>query len=260
MSNRKPTRRFERLENRVLPALSAEMFALLGTNGAFVDKVTDVGGKVFFVANDGVHGAELWVTNGTAAGTLMLKDINPNGGSSANYLTNVGGTLFFSAFDPTNGSELWKSNGTPAGTTIVANINPTAGDGSSPSAFANVNGTLFFAADDGTNGTELWKSNGTGGGTMQVADIHPGSTGSVPRELTNVNGLLYFRADGALLVWSCGGRTGPKWGRWKSRTSISVSIRFRHTSRTSTAPYSSRPTTAPMGSNFGNPTAPRSTQ
>ena len=60
--------------------------------------LTNVNGTLFFEAGDGTHGFELWKSDGTAAGTVMVKDINPGAGdSSAIILTNVNGTLFFDA-------------------------------------------------------------------------------------------------------------------------------------------------------------------
>ena len=61
------------------------------------------------------HGSELWKTDGTAAGTVLVKDIRSGAsGSYPHNLTNVNGTLFFTANDGTNGYELWKSDGTAA--------------------------------------------------------------------------------------------------------------------------------------------------
>ena len=157
--------------------------------------LTNVNGTLFFTANDGTSGNELWKSNGTAAGTVLVKDINPgSGGGDPGSLTNVNGTLFFIADDGTNGRELWKSDGTAAGTVLVKDINPGSG-GSGPSGLTNVNGTLFFTADDGTSGRELWKSNGTAAGTVLVKDINPGSNGSDPGSLTNFKGALFFNAD-----------------------------------------------------------------
>src|SRR2546428_1971648 len=109
------------------------------------------GGVVFFTARDGANGTELWRTDGTAAGTVLVKDIwvGPNSSDPGN-LVDVNGTLFFAALEPgqasdPSGRELWKSDGTAAGTVRVKDINPGA-DWSSPSNLTNVNGTLFFTA------------------------------------------------------------------------------------------------------------------
>src|SRR5262249_30175752 len=161
-----------------------------------------VNGTLFFTADDsGATGRELWKSDGTAAGTVLVKDIRPGGShSTPQFLTNVNGTLFFAANDGTNGVELWKSDGTANGTTLVRDINLTAGASSYPNSLANVNGTLFFAASNGTGflvgkGNELWRSDGTSAGTTMVKDINANSGGdSNPQYLTNVNGTLFFDA------------------------------------------------------------------
>jgi ELWxxDGT repeat protein len=156
--------------------------------------LTNVNGTLYFTATDATHGTQLWKSDGTAAGTVLVKDFSPGWSGGVESLANVNGTLYIAASDGTNGGELWKSDGTVAGTVLVKDIVPGSG-GSVPYYLTNVNGTLYFSADDGAHGRELWKSDGTAAGTVLAADVHPGAAGSTPRWLTDVNGTLYFSAD-----------------------------------------------------------------
>lgn len=87
-----------------------------------------MGDRLFFAADDGVHGHELWTSDGTAEGTVMVKDIHPDGSdsSSPKGLTAVGNRLFFTADDGVHGDELWVSDGTEQGTAMVKDIRPAA--------------------------------------------------------------------------------------------------------------------------------------
>ena len=79
----------------------------------FEECCTAFGSLVFFSASDGTHGTELWVTNGTGAGTYMLTDIrNGSRSSSPAKMTRCGNRVFFTANDGIHGTELWVSDGT----------------------------------------------------------------------------------------------------------------------------------------------------
>ncbi|MFN5469224.1 MAG: ELWxxDGT repeat protein, partial [Pirellulaceae bacterium] len=75
--------------------------------------MTNVNGTLIFSADNGTDGVELWKSDGTSDGTVMVSDLNlgRRKGSNPSNLVNVGGTLFFTADDDTNGIELWKSDG-----------------------------------------------------------------------------------------------------------------------------------------------------
>lgn len=162
-------------------------------------------GLVFFAADDGTHGEELWATDGTTSGTSMVKDINPTGGSSPKLIppTNVYNAVyfdgqFFLADDGTGttGRELWFSDGTAAGTYLVKDIVSGPGDSSISRMYA-WDGWYYFSVYDGVHGSELWRTDGTSAGTSLVKDINPGigSGSSHPGGLTACSGYLWFCAE-----------------------------------------------------------------
>jgi len=187
-----------KIDNTNQPVEIKNEIFLLGADPA-LKTLTVVDNTLFFQATDKnifqePPDYELWKTDGTDAGTILVKDINETDSSNPFNLTDISGTLFFTADDGTNGRELWKSDGTEAGTKLVKDINP--GDASlNLSKLTDVNGVAYFVADDGTNGNELWKSDGTESGTVLVKDIISGSDGSNVDNLTNVNGSLFFTVN-----------------------------------------------------------------
>src|SRR5205085_1552209 len=122
---------------------------------------------------------EPWVSDGAAAGTFLLKDINPLSISRPTSFVGVNGATLFVAYDgKSNG--LWRTDGTPAGTTLVKQLLQVAGSGSEPH-LAVLNGVLLFEAADPVNGAALWRSDGTPDGTTMVTDLDPGTGGAGPQ-------------------------------------------------------------------------------
>lgn len=141
--------------------------------------ITNVKGTLFFTVFNGTDQV-LWKSDGTTAGTMLVKNINPGGNNFYLYknFINAGGTLLFSFYDNVHGNELWKSDGTEAGTTVVKEINA----GLYGSRAANItyigNNTTLFEATDNKEGLELWKTDGTDAGTMLVKNINNTTSGS----------------------------------------------------------------------------------
>jgi len=153
-------------------------------------------GILLFTAGVDAYGYELWGSDGTATGTVLVKDINLGVASSEPYgYTEANGTLFFGADDGIHGWALWKTDGTEAGTVMVKDLHPGAGSTWGLLEFTEMNGTLYFRGDDEAHGAELWKSDGTAAGTVMVKDIYPGPAWSYPGYLIEVDGTLFFHAD-----------------------------------------------------------------
>jgi ELWxxDGT repeat protein len=158
-----------------------------------------MGDYFYFAADDGTNYQQLWRSDGTAAGTTMVKKIHPSNHSFPYNLAVVNNTLYFRAAgdgsSPDFNIELWKSDGTEAGTELVKDIRPEVS--SSPLYFTASNGTLFFTAEDGIHGTELWRSDGTKEGTFLLRDINKQSS-SYPRRLatTSADNLFFVNLPG----------------------------------------------------------------
>lgn len=198
----------------------------IGNSSSIYNWMTSANGKLFFTAEDETHGMELWVSDGTDAGTTLLKDIYPGINTSsagwAGNFTECGNKLFFIANDGIHGAELWATDGSEAGTYMVKDIgNDTevgiawsglGGYGASGNLFTFNNKVYFPACDGrtsvGQHDTELWCSDGTEAGTYMVKDIRP-DEGSEPKGFCEFNGLLYFEAyDGGQ---GMGGHGGELW-------------------------------------------------
>jgi ELWxxDGT repeat protein len=174
----------------------ADINAGVGGNGLPLSSspqhLTNVGGVLFFTATEANDGAQVWRSDGTPGGTMMVADLNPGASSSPADLANVNGVLFFSAFTASQGRQLYRSDGTPAGTAPVTQLNLPAG--LNPTNLINVNGLLYFSGDSTSLGTEIWRSDGSSAGTVMVADINLGAGSSNPTDLTQAGKVLFFAA------------------------------------------------------------------
>lgn len=163
------------------------------------DNLIFCNGSLFFtgIGNVGVYGnigAELFKTDGTSPGTVLVKDINPGVNSSSFYGTkiSIGDKIYFTNYGA-SGIELWKSDGTTAGTKLIINLGNVQ---LAYNEFTGCNGKLFFVINDYVNQKNiLWESDGTTAGTHPTADnIFSDIKIDYSPELTSSGNQLFFRA------------------------------------------------------------------
>jgi len=159
------------------------------------ERYAAVGDRLFLVVDDGRHGAELWVSDGTSTGTRLVRDIHPGADSSAvSELTARGRELFFT-LEGAHAARLWKSDGTTAGTVRVRTRDASPID---PTDLHAWHGDVYFEAGRrGVGpGRALWRSDGSARGTRLMADIRPGARLD-PRigSFTDADTRLYFVAN-----------------------------------------------------------------
>ncbi len=167
------------------------------------DNLTPAGQQLYFTSNTPAAGNELWKTNGTSKGTVLIKDIFKGVTSSyPQFLTVFDSKLFFNAASKTSGTELWQTDGSTTNTRQLLEINSITTSYSGPNYYSkiaiggnagsSVNNTLFFSATTPETGYELYKSDGTSAGTFLAKDITTGEEGSFPQMFTHKNKIVYF--------------------------------------------------------------------
>ncbi len=190
-----------------LPPNTAEMFIDLNQGNASSlmypgTPFAATGNNLFFRAKDGGStGEELWVTNGSADSTKLVKDINLGSFSSSPLnLYSFGNLIFFIADDGISGYEPWISDGTEEGTFQLKDVNVGKNNGGNASPPIQFNDKLFFAARDEIHGTELWITDGTPAGTNLVKDIFPGNGSGLLGGLRGIifKDLLFFLATDSI--------------------------------------------------------------
>ncbi len=164
-------------------------------------EITVLGNWIYFSADNGSTGRELWRSDGTTAGTQLIRDINTVGGgggmptlsSNPSDFFQVGSTVYFIANNGINGDELWKTTGSAGGTVMVKDI--TVGSGSTIIDDMTVyNGKLYFTAYNITDfDSNLWVTDGTAAGTVMIPINLTGD--SDVSNLLVYNFDLYFGAD-----------------------------------------------------------------
>ncbi|MBO6574061.1 MAG: T9SS type A sorting domain-containing protein [Rhodothermales bacterium] len=169
----------------------------LGVNARWEDIGDFVVGseEVFFLAQDLSTGWELFRTDGTAAGTVLVKDLAPgllDAYPEDKHAFRDG--ILFTAWTPEFGKELWFSNGDPDGTIMLGDIEPGR-SGSDPVTLAVRGNRAWFCAVTEATGMELWVTDGTPEGTRLVSDFAPGAASSTPEWVALLDDSLLISAS-----------------------------------------------------------------
>lgn len=189
-------------------------------SSSYVTEMAEFNSLLFFPADNGnpysggwdKHNTELWVTDGSEAGTQLFKDIYDDTGplavgddykqSGPSNLTVLGNRLIFSALDPFHGRELWVSNGTAEGTSLLKDCSPGDNAGnpydSHPDQFLVHGNKLYFRVrieQESPTRYEIWQTDGTTAGTVKLWRYTWGESGfGAPEQFAIMNNKLFFVA------------------------------------------------------------------
>jgi ELWxxDGT repeat protein len=143
--------------------------------------------RAYFSADDGTHGRELWVTDGTDAGTKIVHEHHPLsvGTSFSPPRSTNGNVLYYEPNDPTTGGEVWRTDGTDAGTRVVKDITPGVGGSGQIQLFRYGSGFGMF------RGSDIYVSDGTEAGTTLLNSVDGDGLG--PAFPVVVGSRVYFR-------------------------------------------------------------------
>jgi ELWxxDGT repeat protein len=150
----------------------------------------------FCFIRDSRDNLELWVSDGTLAGTSKLRVIGDAERVDPQLLA-AGPYVFFgsssSGSEPIEGTKLWRTDGTLAGTVKVADIRPGRVT-IEPDLLRTLDNRVLLTAHDGS-GYGLWASDGTAAGTQKLLDGFPALSRNL-NDVARVGKRLFFFGPG----------------------------------------------------------------
>ena len=148
-------------------------------------------GEIYFRADDGTNGQEVWKSDGTSNGTVLVRNVVSGNGSSFPDMANsviIGNELFWPARNNSNTTQIFKtSDGTSANTVQLTSF---TGSNFIQEMIAH-NNVIIFSAYGGGTGYEPWKTGTTPGTDSLLLDIDAGPGSSLPGEFIAFNGMVF---------------------------------------------------------------------
>lgn len=162
-----------------------------------ISPLANIGSNIYFGFQD-----QLYQSDGTAAGTVLVKDLGTDGNDGFLRLAEMEGKIFISFRKKSGQYDLWVTNGTPSGTNFIRSFHylewlRAAGN------------NLYFIGDDGTTGNELWKLTQDGNTTL-VRDLNSGGSSLAPGMTMTAewNNELIFTSTAPSATWKTSGTAG----------------------------------------------------
>ncbi|MBL8951266.1 MAG: HYR domain-containing protein [Myxococcaceae bacterium] len=158
-----------------------------GRNASGRYRASVVGERIYFPATTPNEGIELWVSDGTAAGTRLVADLDPLGDGDPRLMTGLpdGGFLFAAWPGQASSPRLYRLEGDGGLTLLGPSFSTEA---------AVFRGGLLIDHYTPQTGWELWVTDGTPAGTKPYAEVVPGSEGGDPLFLTALGDRVFFIA------------------------------------------------------------------
>ena len=162
--------------------------------------LTPIGDRVVFVATDDTSGEELWITDGTRAGTRRIVDLEPGPvGSRPGLLRAVDDEVFFRANRSDVGSEIWRTDGTRMGTHLARDLVPQAGGSVCVAGFGealSIDGGYFFLAERPQEPCGLWRLDAATGDTIRLATVAADTSPFTPQLAALGSYVVFAGSDG----------------------------------------------------------------
>ncbi|NNE69022.1 MAG: T9SS type A sorting domain-containing protein, partial [Rhodothermales bacterium] len=166
-----------------------------GPGSSFPTDFHELGDGVAFLARTAATGSELWFSDGTPTGTVLLADALPGSLSGRAQVLGVrDGLLYYCAEDYEHGMEMWVTDGTPAGTRLLYDLVPGPLS-AAPEHGVMLGDRLFVGAWQPETGNALHSINLETGDLRVEADLHlTGTASSGPRDFVGDGHLAGFLA------------------------------------------------------------------